>query len=316
MKKGSFHDVWRLRWQPEFALRVIEAATWGNTVETAAEARAIERITHTNHLSELAGLLQSGLLAGLPAGVEAAITRLRDCAALAADVGELMDAVPPLAAAMRYGTIRRTDAALLRSVASSMLVRVLAGLEASVFGLDDEAAAEMSRRVGELNHAIGLLDEAELISAWRASLQGLLGLERVHGLIAGRICRLLLDAGSIAPSDAASRLGLALSRAVEPAQSASWFEGFLSGSGLVLLANDRLFDVVDSWLASLRPEDFDLLLPLLRRTVSTFAIGERRQIGQRVRLGTPAHAHDEQELDPERVAIIAPVVRMLLGLKA
>ena len=38
-KRGTFHEHWRLRWEPEMAVAVIEASVWGNTVETAADGR-------------------------------------------------------------------------------------------------------------------------------------------------------------------------------------------------------------------------------------------------------------------------------------
>jgi voltage-gated potassium channel Kch len=45
----------------------------------------------------------------------------------------------------------------------------------------------------------------------------------------------LLEAGVFDAEEAARRLGLALSTAVDPAQAAAWVEGLLKGSGLLLL---------------------------------------------------------------------------------
>ena len=39
--KGTFKEAWRLQWQPEFAVAVIEAGSWGNTVRDAAAAERI-----------------------------------------------------------------------------------------------------------------------------------------------------------------------------------------------------------------------------------------------------------------------------------
>ena len=39
---GTFRETWSLRWQPELAVRVIEASFYGTTVEAAATARAVE----------------------------------------------------------------------------------------------------------------------------------------------------------------------------------------------------------------------------------------------------------------------------------
>jgi hypothetical protein len=34
--KGTFHEIWRVEWEPELSIKVVEAAVWGNTVIDAA----------------------------------------------------------------------------------------------------------------------------------------------------------------------------------------------------------------------------------------------------------------------------------------
>ena len=36
-KKGTFKEVWQLQWQPEFAVALIEASVWGNTILDAVD---------------------------------------------------------------------------------------------------------------------------------------------------------------------------------------------------------------------------------------------------------------------------------------
>jgi hypothetical protein len=80
-------------------------------------------------------------------------------------------------------------------------------------------------------------------------------------------------------------MGLALSRASEPARAAAWVEGFLGGSGALLLHDDALWALLDAWLVQLPEESFTAMLPLLRRTFATFPAPERRQMGERVKRG-------------------------------
>jgi hypothetical protein len=70
-------------------------------------------------------------------------------------------------------------------------------------------------------------------------------------------------------------MSLALSSAQEPVYCAAWLEGFLSGSGLVLVHDPRLWQIVDAWVMQLAPERFTEVLPLLRRTFSTFRLSVR-----------------------------------------
>ena len=41
--RGTFHEFWTLQWRPEFALQLIEASRWGQTLVDAATTRVIER---------------------------------------------------------------------------------------------------------------------------------------------------------------------------------------------------------------------------------------------------------------------------------
>jgi hypothetical protein len=84
----------------------------------------------------------------------------------------------------------------------------------------------------------------------------------------------------------------------------------------MLATSARLFHIVDQWLSTLSPEYYAQVLPLLRRTTSTFSSGERRQIAERVRSGAGAHVlliGGGDDLDAERAALVEPVVLAILG---
>jgi hypothetical protein len=72
---------------------------------------------------------------------------------------------------------------------------------------------------------------------------------------------------------------------VAPLAAAQWLKGFLQGGGTLLAHSDTLWNIVNGWLLSLRPDTFTELLPLLRRTVSTFTAPERRELGERAAHG-------------------------------
>ncbi|MFI5532353.1 DUF5682 family protein [Kitasatospora sp. NPDC051853] len=143
----------------------------------------------------------------------------------------------------------------------------------------------------------------------------------VPGLLRGRAARLLLDGGRIDSAEAGQQLGLVLSHANPPADTAGWVEGFLSGSGVLLLHDPELLALLDGWLSTVPEEVFTDVLPLLRRTFAALEAGVRRTVGEQVaagRLGAaagPAGPADVEELDGERADAALPVLRLLLGLE-
>ncbi len=112
-------------------------------------------------------------------------------------------------------------------------------------------------------------------------------------------------------------MGRALSPGTPTADAAGYVEGFLAGGGLLLVHDERLLALVDSWLAAIPDEAFLEVLPLLRRTFGTFASPERRSIGdsrpRARRSRPPCVVADDNDLDTELAASVLPVVAQLLG---
>jgi hypothetical protein len=184
-----------------------------------------------------------------------------------------------------------------------------------VASLNDEAAKDMERRVVRVHEAVQLLDSSAEAEDWLACLAKIADQLSVHGLLLGRTARLLFDQGKFSGEDVARRLSLMISRGTDPAQAAWWIEGFLSSSGLILLHHEELFALVDQWVCSISTELFNDQVPLLRRTFSTFAPAERRQIGQRVREGLQSSKQPTgtEELDHARAARVLPILRTIFG---
>ena len=317
--KGTFWEIWRLQWQPEFAVKLIEAAVWGNTAMVAASNFARDAADKATELPALTALLDRTLLADLPEAVNHLIGRVQNEAAVASDVAQLMRALPPLVQIQRYGNVRQTDAGLVAGVVNGLVSRVCIGLPAACASLNDEAAEQMFDLLLQTNGAVSLLQNTEQLSAWHAALRQLADQSGIHGLLAGRCCRLLLDAGKFDSNETATRMGLALSLAAQPEQAAAWVEGFLKGSGLLLLHDEVLWQVLDDWVTRLHPDSFTALLPLLRRTFSTFHAPERRQMGERVTRGAAAQASTVKaaaNFDINRAETVLPLMAQLLGLKA
>ena len=209
------------------------------------------------------------------------MARVESQAAVAADVTQLMHALPPLANLMRYGSVRKTDAALVARAASGMVARICVGLPLACSSLDDNAASAMFDAILRADASIGLMDDASGREAWHAALARLADSDTLHGLVAGRCVRILLDAQQLDATEAARLMNLAVSTASEPPRAAAWVEGFLRDSGEVLYHDDALFGIFDGWLAALAPEMFPNLLPMLRRTFSAFEAPLRRNLGER-----------------------------------
>ncbi|WP_433517585.1 DUF5682 family protein [Nonomuraea sp. CA-143628] len=333
--KGTFRETWTLQWRPEFDLALVEAAALGITVASAAAQRARDLASAASvTLADLTGLVERCLLADLPEALPEVLAALSAKAALDTDVTHLMAALPAMVRAHRYGDVRGTSAEGLAVIVRSMLDRICVGLPVAVTGLDDEAAAALLTGVDAVHAAVALMSEeptgsppenpagqeptsrqaASPLSRWLVTLRGMSDRPDLHGLIEGRLTRILLDAGEL--DDAGDRMSRAMSRGHAPTRAASWIEGFLGGGGLLLVHDPRLLGLVDAWLTGLDGEQFVDVLPLLRRTFGSFAAPERRAIGERVRSAERSDwsgRAGEQAVDEQRAAAAERTVLAILG---
>jgi hypothetical protein len=317
---GTFRETWELTWRPELDLALIEASRWGSTVAAAATARARSLASGSSALEELTTLVERCLLADLGDALPAVLAAVRARAALDTDVARLMAALPALVRAARYGDVRGTDPARLGQVAIEMMTRICAGLPAAMASLDEAAERAMRDRVDAVHSATGLLADGASRERWLDTLARLL--PRCPPLMSGRLTRLLLDAGRLATDEASARMSRELSAAAPAAAAAGWTEGFLAGSGLLLVHDDKLLGLADGWLAGLSEDGFAAVLPALRRTFGGFAAPERRAIGEKAgrldgtgRAPAAAAAATGDELDEDRAAIAVRAVAAILGLR-
>jgi hypothetical protein len=311
---GTFRETWHLAWHPELAVRLVELAPYGTTLERAATARLVERCDGADLVTQAASL-DLALAADLPDASGPIIDRLAVRSALDPDVTHLMDALGPLARALRYGDARGSDLDGLAAVVDGLVTRVVAGVEQATAGLDEDAADAMAERLMAVHGALALLDHPTRHGEWPAVLAGLAaGRPAVHGVVQGRATRLLHDGGHWDPPRVGRRFARALSVGPPPTEAAAFLDGFLAGSGTVLVHDGDLLAIVDGWLSTLSADAFDRCLPVLRRTFGGFEPAERHRLGRLLTGAVPDTGAGE--LDDARVAAALDTVRALLGLAA
>jgi len=307
---GTFKETFRLEWYPELDLELIHAGRWGTTVAAAAQARVIARAHEEQSVGALASLADVVLLADLPEALEAVLGALADRAALDRDTADLMAAVPPLAGILRYGDVRGSDTSSVARVLQGIVLRVAIGLPGAGVGADEESGAQLAGAVDGVNSALALLEDDELTRTWRDALRRVAEGERLPGTLAGRATRLLTDAGELDPAAPMSR---ALSPGEDPERGASWIEGFIGTSGLVLVHDPELLAVLDDWVAGVPDDAFTNVLPLLRRAFSVLPAGERRRLGERLKKDKGDSPLKVGFIDGERARPALETVTRLLG---
>lgn len=317
-KTGSFSESWKLEWKPDFSIRIIEAGMWGNTVENAATQQVSQKAITTNDLSEVAHLIEQSLNAALTSAIPILLKKLKDLSTLTKDPLQLMDALPPLVNIIRYGSTRKTDVKAVEQVVEQLIPRITLGLPNACQGIDEDVSEVIFKKIQNVNRVIGILNHPNYMKQWHRALRTITGTTNVDKLIIGGSTRLLFDREIIAVDQVITHMHFALSKNNEKSKTVRWLEGFLFGSGLLLIHNPTLWKIIDDWVNQLSPEDFQEILPLLRRAFANFSASERQKMLSLAKNGLPQitnHKTSEKEFITERVEEILPTLQLLLGLK-
>jgi hypothetical protein len=317
--KGTFKELWRLQWDPELSIHIIEKGNWGNTVVEAAEKFVIEKAGKADALSTVTGLLENTIPAELHRAVEECIQRINNLAAASGDVIQLMEVVPGLVQVTRYGSVRKTDADLVLGIVNSMLTRICVSLPAACTAVSDEAAQKLLELFFKLNDAVNVLQQPDITTQWQQTLQVIVAAGNTSPMIAGYATRLLSDYKLLEGNALVRVFHFAMSAATPPDKAAAWLEGFLKGSGTILLIDSELWGLVNNWIGELDEETFNTVLPLLRRTFANFSAPERKKLGEKAiagESGAVTRPVEDNNVHDERAKQGIPVIMQLLGLKS
>lgn len=316
LSKGQFKEIWKLVWKPDFAFNIISAGMWGNTIYDASVNFAKNKAKEITNLPELTELVETSLKADLTDAIPLLVRQLKNLSALTKDVEKLMMALFPLIQAVRYGSTRKLDMGSLEQVINEIIPRVCVLLPNACVAMNEEFTRDLFEKIQDTNHAIGLMDDAEHLKSWNHTLDQITRLQNVNTLLKGGCLRILFDKKIITVQDAANDMYLMLSVGNDIESAANWLEGFLHGSGLLLIHNPDLWNILDKWMDEMSFVTFQNLVPLLRRTFSDFSQPEKEKMLELAKTGQAKFSKQKNKnegFDRKRGEGVLDTVRLLLG---
>lgn len=260
---------------PETDRSLLEAASYGPTLEQAALAVLEERSAQASTFPELVHLLEAGIEAGLPqisdraqAQMTAAIAREPDLEVMGAGLGRLVGW-------MRHGGLEPTQLDVLVPVAEAAVDRTLWLLE----GMHGDVPVNL----GRVKAVVALRDAALQQLGSPAHTAGVL--ERVANDteapadVRGASLGALASLGQLALDETAALAEESLSR-VGDERLGDYLAGLLRTAREVLTEGEGLLAGVDEALCGLGPQAFLRALPSLRVAFQGLPPRERADLGR------------------------------------
>jgi hypothetical protein len=314
--RGTFREVWVLRWVPELSVSLAEALIHGVTIEQAAGNRTLERAKASNSVTELAELIRAALVADLPEAATSCIERLQEAAIHASDITDLMSAIAPLVRVLRYGNARKMPEDALRALVIAMSAEVNAGVRVGSHSLDQDSATARVQAMRAYDEALGIFADASLSENWRRQLGLMVEDDQVAAPVSGLSLRrlhdlLVWDLPAVAAAFSRHTSGQELQKA------GAFLENFLSGGSEVILQDQPLLQLIDAWICELDEQDFVEALPLLRRSFAGFDGVARRRLIETIDKGPMVDSGVKSMPDMENDGAFAealPLLYRILGI--
>ncbi len=276
--RANWGEYWELRWTPEIEIEVVESALLGDTIQDAASFALKERGENATAISEAAAIFQDAFLCGMPGAAAHALTVLQALSVDAAALTDVAAAAERLSLVVRYGDLRRFDAAPVVPLIQQLYLRACLTLEDACI-CDAKAAravTEAMDRLGSLPLNHDFLDA----DAWISLLERISDRDDLNTRCSGFAMAALLERGAADEALLARELSRRLSPGVPAELGAGWFEGLASKNRYALIARLSLWRHLSDYLDSLDEPAFRRALVFLRRAFSDFSPSEKSDIAE------------------------------------
>jgi len=308
---GSFSESWKLKWKPEYSIRIIEASMWGNDLPEATRNFVVNNVEEQEHLEPLGDLLEQVLKADIPLALSSLLQQISELAVIHTDTDQLMSLIPNLIDAMRYGSSRKLDIPQIEEILQNVLPRIMIGLPASCIGINEEQANHLFEKIQRLNHSIFVLKDDDYIQDWYQVLIRIAENQGSHNILNAQVHRILFERKIYDHEKISVRMHFHLSTGASTMEQAMWIEGFLFGSAMILIHHYPFWKIIDDWLGAVPEEQFMEMVPVLRRTFADFTPAEKKKLAFYARHGRQEKITAKRNLNQERVRVIMPMLKKI-----
>jgi hypothetical protein len=274
---ATWAERWKLQWDPECEIALVEAVLLGETVELATGFKFKQLLEAATGIDQAADIVKDACQCGLAKSMDLARARLQELSAVSSDLKAIAHAAAQLSLVTRYGDVRKFDPSPLLPLIDELFVQGALALHAAA-ACDNTAAKDLAISIDELNRVS--LEHHERVEGelWVDRLRKLSDADDRNPLLSGYACAVLLERGLMATADLAREVSRRLSPGIPADLGAGWFEGLSRRNRAALLARQPLWVELAGYVQSLDDEQFKRAIVFLRRAFGGFAPHQKRQI--------------------------------------
>jgi len=294
-KRGTFSELWSVKWTASLMIKLSEAGVWGNSIEIASCKKLIDQAGKTKDIKVLASMLGLAQKANLPGVFESIIDHLFDILVVNESSMVLLEVIPGLVNLIRYGDLRQTNQSSILELLERLIPNVSSYLPDFATGISDEEASLFTDTLLDYNHALDVLGNSDYEKLFDQALLVMIRSQVLSAEIQAASLRLLFDKKVLDIKLVSGFMRKALSRSLDWEKTALWLKGFLRSNPDLFIYNRSFRNLVDEWVDQLNEQDFKVALPTLRKAFS--GMGRKAVSELMERLG---NTEDTEEVEKEK----------------
>ncbi|SEI52617.1 hypothetical protein SAMN05421831_103200 [Allopseudospirillum japonicum] len=278
--RGTFREVWQLKWQPEYSVHLVEHLVYGTSIEIAANRKMCAHLQAESQLTPLAQQLHVCLTADLQDALDLGLQKLSECATYTHEGLSLLTSIVPLVDVSRYGSARQLSLAHVDALIARLVIQAGLALPYESRQLNAQEAEHYRQAITQVHQAVNLhfAEQDDVLATWWDALEQMFAGVQTTPLLRGLSARLLYQAQHVTETQVQKSFNQSLSSAIPASEAAAFFEGFFNQAADLLIYDQALAGIVNTWLMQLPEEDFTHCLPLLRRVFSSLDTQERKSL--------------------------------------
>jgi hypothetical protein len=297
---ATWAERWKVQWDPNCEIALVEAVLLGETVELATGFKFKQLLEAATGIDQASDIVKDACQCDLAKSMDLARARLQELSALSTYLKAIAHAAAQLSLVTRYGDVRKFDPSPLLPLIDELFVQGALALHAAA-ACDNTAAKDLVISIDELNRVS--LEHHERVEGelWVDRLRKLSDADDRNPLLSGYACAVLLERGLLATEDLARDVSRRLSPGIPADLGAGWFEGLSKRNRAALLARQPLWVELAGYVQSLDDDQFKRAIVFLRRAFGSFAPHQKRQICENLAEHWGVHA------DAAKEALAAPL---------
>lgn len=268
----AWEENWVLQWSPEMEIALVEANLMGETIEYAASyhlRETLERAENDHSILLIAEVIRKACDCNLPLVLHDAQTMLQSITIEHVAFSDVATLLEQLTYVMNFGGIRQINTAPLQPLIEQLFIRACLILPESC-DCDLDAAKILTEAINKVDNVANHHHDILNVSLWRESLMTTAFNDSLNSYLSGLVFSILLASSHISEAECEKEIARRISQGVPAEIAAMWFEGLSSRNRYGLLSRHLVWQVLESYVASLDEEEFLKSVVFLRRAFSQF----------------------------------------------